>query len=72
MFVKARFKGDQKFVSDYEKMEESLANMKVGSKEHTKLLQKLNNQAANYAYLKSSIAGADQDGDGKIDSGFID
>ena len=72
MFSEARFKGDQKFVSEYEKMEESLRGMEIGSKEYEKTLKKINNQSANYAYLRSATQGADQDGDGKIDSGFID
>ena len=69
LFVKARFNKDKKFIAEYEARAASVEYISDLSGREARQHRR---QAANYDYLNSTTRGADQDGDGSIDSGFIE
>lgn len=78
LFVKARFNKDKKFMGAYKERQEYLSKgiaIDASDKEkrtYNREARKQGRSAANYDYLSSTTRGADQDGDGSIDSGFIE
>ena len=78
LFVQARFNKDKKFMGAYEERQKYLdkgINSNASDKEKEKFddaRAAQHTQRANYDYLNSTTRGADADGDGAIDSGFLE